>query len=210
MADTLVFEEIEYPGKNPLKNAGWERFCNEYLKDLNTTKAAIRAGYSEKTASQIGWQLLNQPEYKEVQIRVEHLKKVRAESVKIDQDWILKHLKIITEARIEDFVELVTEIKLISQGQGKKRRPIEHQVLRWKDFTKLSEDQKGAIQSIKQGQHGIEIKLFDKSWSLDMVSKHIGFYEKDNAQKINENPVAMYIPENGRDKKVPEELQPKE
>lgn len=35
-----------------------KRFCQEYLIDLNTTQAAIRAGYSEKTAYSMGQQLL--------------------------------------------------------------------------------------------------------------------------------------------------------
>lgn len=33
-----------------LKNKKHEKFCNEYIKDINATRAAIRAGYSEKTA----------------------------------------------------------------------------------------------------------------------------------------------------------------
>ena len=35
-----------------------DRFSNEYLKDLNATKAAIRAGYSAKTAASQGQRLL--------------------------------------------------------------------------------------------------------------------------------------------------------
>ena len=35
-----------------------QRFVEEYLIDLNATQAAIRAGYSEKTAEQLGYQLL--------------------------------------------------------------------------------------------------------------------------------------------------------
>ena len=35
-----------------------QRFVQEYLIDLNATQAAIRAGYSERTAEQIGHQLL--------------------------------------------------------------------------------------------------------------------------------------------------------
>ena len=38
-----------------------KRFCDEYLKDLNATQAAIRAGYSEKTAKQIGQENLTKP-----------------------------------------------------------------------------------------------------------------------------------------------------
>ena len=38
-----------------------QRFCDEYLIDLNATQAAIRAGYSEKTAKQIGQENLTKP-----------------------------------------------------------------------------------------------------------------------------------------------------
>lgn len=37
------------------------RFVSEYLIDLNATQAAIRAGYSEKTAQQIGTENLSKP-----------------------------------------------------------------------------------------------------------------------------------------------------
>lgn len=39
-----------------------KRFCDEYLIDLNATQAAIRAGYSEKTAHSIGAENLTKPE----------------------------------------------------------------------------------------------------------------------------------------------------
>lgn len=39
-----------------------EKFCVEYLIDLNATQAAIRAGYSKKTAYSIGNENLNKPE----------------------------------------------------------------------------------------------------------------------------------------------------
>lgn len=39
-------------------NAKQRKFCDEYLIDLNATQAAIRAGYSKKTARQVGQRLL--------------------------------------------------------------------------------------------------------------------------------------------------------
>ena len=42
-----------------------KRFCDEYLTDLNATQAAIRAGYSKKTAYSIGEENLRKPELKE-------------------------------------------------------------------------------------------------------------------------------------------------
>lgn len=40
-------------------------FCEEYLIDLNATQAALRAGYSEKTAYSIGNENLKKPEIQE-------------------------------------------------------------------------------------------------------------------------------------------------
>lgn len=51
------------------------RFVEEYLVDLNATQAAIRAGYSKKTAGQIGDENLRKPEIaKAVQEEQENLK----------------------------------------------------------------------------------------------------------------------------------------
>ena len=43
-------------------SAKQQRFVDEYLVDLNATQAAIRAGYSEKTAGAQGFDLLKKPE----------------------------------------------------------------------------------------------------------------------------------------------------
>ena len=47
-----------------LKNNKHEKFCNEYIKDMNATQAAIRAGYSGKTANRIGSRLLSNVDIK--------------------------------------------------------------------------------------------------------------------------------------------------
>ena len=41
------------------------RFCDEYLIDMNAAQAAIRAGYSKKTAKQIGQENLTKPDLQE-------------------------------------------------------------------------------------------------------------------------------------------------
>ena len=66
-----------------------KRFCDEYLIDLNATQAAIRAGYSEKTAGVIGDENLKKPYIKE------YIEKRMAEKEKeliADQDEVLKYL----------------------------------------------------------------------------------------------------------------------
>ena len=67
-------------------NAKQEMFCREYLIDLNATQAAIRAGYSLKTAKDIACQnlaKLNISEY------IAELMAERQEKVSIDAEWVL-------------------------------------------------------------------------------------------------------------------------
>ena len=47
-----------------LANKRHEKFCHEYIKDMNATQAAIRTGYSEKTANRIGSRLLSNVDIK--------------------------------------------------------------------------------------------------------------------------------------------------
>lgn len=64
-----------------------EMFCNEYLIDLNATQAAIRAGYSEKTARSIGQDLLTKVD---IQDKIQKLKSKREKRLQIDADWVLR------------------------------------------------------------------------------------------------------------------------
>jgi len=62
------------------------RFIEEYLIDLNATQAAIRAGYSEKTAQMIGWENLRKPLIAEA---ISKAAQKRTECTEITQDLIL-------------------------------------------------------------------------------------------------------------------------
>ncbi|MFR2182040.1 MAG: terminase small subunit, partial [Hominilimicola sp.] len=62
-------------------------FCEEYLIDLNATQAALRAGYSEKTAYSIGNENLKKPEIQEyIQKRL----KEKEDALIAKQDEVLK------------------------------------------------------------------------------------------------------------------------
>ncbi len=63
-----------------------ERFVAEYLIDLNATQAAIRAGYSEKTASETGYENLRKPQIAEA---VQKALAERSERTEITQDYVL-------------------------------------------------------------------------------------------------------------------------
>jgi phage terminase small subunit len=62
-------------------------FVDEYLIDLNATQAAIRAGYSEKTAKQQASRLLT---IVDVAAAVAEAKQERSEATKIDAEWVLR------------------------------------------------------------------------------------------------------------------------
>ena len=64
-----------------------QRFVELYLVDLNATQAAIRAGYSKKTAAQVGFENLRKPQ---IAAAVSKAKEERSEATKIDAEWVLK------------------------------------------------------------------------------------------------------------------------
>lgn len=76
-----------------------ELFCREYLIDLNATQAAIRAGYSEKTARNIAGNLLSKIN---IQVRISELKAQRCEEVKIDANWVLINAKRVFDRCMQD------------------------------------------------------------------------------------------------------------
>lgn len=69
-------------------------FVKEYLCDLNATQAAIRAGYSAKTAMEQGYQLLHKPS---VKAAIDELTQARAERVLITADDVLSSIKRIRD-----------------------------------------------------------------------------------------------------------------
>lgn len=74
-----------------------KRFVEEYLLDLNATQAAIRSGYSEKTAAAIGTENLIKPEIaKAIQAEME----ARSVRTQINQDDVVQELAGIAFAKI--------------------------------------------------------------------------------------------------------------
>ncbi len=73
-------------------------FVAEYLLNLNATQAAVRAGYSKKTAYSVGHENLKKPE---VAAAIQEAMEARSQRTEIAQDWILEQLKLVYEASIE-------------------------------------------------------------------------------------------------------------
>lgn len=69
-----------------------QRFCDEYLIDLNATQAAIRAGYSEKTAAVIATENLRKPNIRD---HIEKRMAEKEEALIAKQDEVLKYLTAV-------------------------------------------------------------------------------------------------------------------
>src|SRR5713101_7897360 len=78
-----------------------QRFVDEYLIDFNATQAAIRAGYSAKTAYSIGNENLNKPE---ILAALAAAKKAQTERTQIDADSLLQRLDDEANADIADIL----------------------------------------------------------------------------------------------------------
>lgn len=84
-----------------------QRFVEEYLIDLNATQAAIRAGYSEKTAYSVGHENLKKPE---IQKAIEEAKKQVSKRTELTVDMVVNGL--LKEA--QDYAEGSTQSARVS------------------------------------------------------------------------------------------------
>ena len=133
-----------------------QRFCDEYLIDLNATQAAIRAGYSVKTANEQGSRLLAKLSIQEA------IGKEMAERSKrtgINQDMVVIELAKLAFVNIADVVDL------------------ENATVK----TSATDEDLACIQSvkIKPSEFGTEreIKLYDKKASLELLGRHLGMFK---------------------------------
>lgn len=168
-----------------------QRFCDEYLIDLNATQAAIRAGYSKKTANEQGARLLVNVS---IQKKISELQKEREKRTEITQDSVLHELALIAFAKASDYARVVEKDAMVEvdgnmvpvldvDGNQVKYRTVEPILT-----DELTEDQKKAIAVIKKGRDGFEIKPYSKIQALELLGKHLGmFTEKVEVKNTTPN-----------------------
>ena len=82
-----------------------KRFCEEYLVDCNATQAAIRAGYSKKTARAVGQRLLTNVDIKKY--IEQQLQKLKKEKI-ADAQEVLEYLTSVMRGEQKEQVALLT------------------------------------------------------------------------------------------------------
>ncbi len=98
-----------------------QKFVNEYIKDLNATQAAIRAGYSAKTAVVIGAQNLTKLN---IANAIAEKMKARNEKAEIDARYVLERLIEIDEMDVADILNPDLSLKSIFDWPKVWRRTI--------------------------------------------------------------------------------------
>ena len=99
-----------------------QRFCDEYLIDLNATQAAIRAGYSEKTAKSIGNENLTKPDLKAY---IEKRMAEKEAALVADQAEVLKYLTSVLRGKSTSSVLARDEVgadRVIEKAPDEKER----------------------------------------------------------------------------------------
>lgn len=105
-----------------------QRFCDEYLIDLNATQAAIRAGYSKKTARKIGQENMTKPDIRQ---RIDARMAEKESELIADQDEVLKYLTAVMRGQSRSSVVVVESTgDFMSQAREMEKAPDEKERLR--------------------------------------------------------------------------------
>lgn len=105
-----------------------QRFCDEYLIDLNATQAAIRAGYSEKTARQIGTENLSKPDIKGY---IDERMAEKEASLIASQDEVMRYLTSVLRGESKSEIVVVESIgDYLTEARRMKKAPDEKERLK--------------------------------------------------------------------------------
>jgi phage terminase small subunit len=150
-----------------------QKFCEEYIVDLNATQAALRAGYSAKCINYQGPANLVKPC---IRNEIQRLKAERSERTNIKADDVVLELAKVAFSNIEDYltVDEDGETRLNSFDD------IERNVLAAVESIKISTTKN---KDNSREYTTTQFKLHSKLNALEQLGKHLGLYEADNTQK---------------------------
>lgn len=180
--------------KRPKKlTAKQQKFVDEYLIDLNATRA-YKAAYpnckSDEAANAASSRLLRNVK---VQEQISKGQQDIQDRTKITQDMIVQELAKIAFSNATDYAEIVTRptIRRIWDKEQEKyvyeEGDVYEQDIILKDTSKLTDDQKAAISSIKNTKHGIAIEQCNKVEALHLLGQHLGMFKNNQPVIVNNN-----------------------
>ncbi|HGT3129287.1 terminase small subunit [Pseudomonas aeruginosa] len=138
-------------------------FVDEYLLDLNATQAAIRAGYSTRRATEIGYQLLQRSEVAQA---IQAAMAERSKRTEVEADYVIRRLREIDEMDVLDILE--------DDGSF---RSIRDWPRAWRQFLsgiEIAELFEGRGDDRRIAGVLRKVKWPDKLRNLELLSRHVG------------------------------------
>lgn len=135
-----------------------QRFVDEYLIDLNATQAAIRAGYSAKTADVQGARMLG---IVKVQQRISEAMAERSKRTGANQDRVVTELAKVAFLNIGNVVD----------DQGKIKDNASEEDLACIESIKYKKTEGDSVSSVER-----EVKAASKLKALELLGKHLGMW----------------------------------
>lgn len=152
-----------------------KRFVEEYLIDLNATQAAIRAGYSQKTAKEIGCENLTKPN---IEIAIQTALAARSKRTEITAEMVLAELARVGFSNMAHYAKWNPDgVTLV-------------------DSDNLTDDAARCVAEVSQtvtAEGGtVKFKLHDKVSALEKLGRHLGmFTEKVEVTGKNGGPLEL-------------------
>jgi len=144
-------------------------FISEYLKDFNATQAAIKAGYSKKTAKEQGYEILTKP-------HIQNAVKKQVEAILSDNKGlalrIVKECEKIAFSKLDDFLEFDDDGVTLKSSND-----VDTSALESVQFDETRGPKGGLTVKKKVKQH-------DKLKALDILAKYTELYKEEKGTPI--------------------------
>lgn len=184
-----VRSDVASVTENPELTDKQRLFCLHYVRCFNSTKAAIKAGYSKNTAMEQGYQLLQKTSVRE---EIHRLKQSRLNRELLDEHDIFQKYMDIAFADITDFVEFGQEEEYVIGQFGLvqvedpvtgKKAPLKQKVntVRFKESDSIDGT---LITEVKNGRNGASIKLADRMKALEWLAEHMDIATEEQKARI--------------------------
>ena len=151
-------------------NARQQRFTEEFLQDANAKQAAIRAGYSAKSAEVNGPRLLRNAQVAAV---IAEKQKERSERLRVTADMVVQELALHAFGLIGDFYDKSTGKMLEVHEMPPEAQARLSSIKLTRERTHTTGD--GVGETIVN-EATIELKVWDKIRSLELLGKHLGMF----------------------------------
>ena len=162
-----------------------ERFVSEYLKDLNGAAAAVRTGYSLKTADRQAYALLRKPEILKVVAAAE---KQRLEANKVSATRVIEENRRIGFNDPRRFIDARGNLKPITEWTEEMAAAV----------SKIEVVKKNAAAGDGHTDTVVKLWFWNKNAALELASRHLGLLDQPDANDDRPTVPVFLLPEGAR------------